>query len=121
MIRRPPRSTLFPYTTLFRSVLDPRLHVVEEAQAEDRPDILGEEARVEGGADGALDPAQHDGLLNSLRALDRDLLDDDRGLLGPLRCGQRRLEERRDKGENNGETDSPRGRHRALSGVGTAS
>src|SRR3989442_8267515 len=24
MIRRPPRSTLFPYTTLFRSVLDPR-------------------------------------------------------------------------------------------------
>src|SRR5438132_7618576 len=26
MIRRPPRSTLFPYTTLFRSVLDrPRL------------------------------------------------------------------------------------------------
>src|SRR3712207_6860471 len=34
MIRRPPRSTLFPYTTLFRSVLDrddadrrPALHV----------------------------------------------------------------------------------------------
>src|SRR3712207_8675659 len=24
MIRRPPRSTLFPYTTLFRSTLDPR-------------------------------------------------------------------------------------------------
>src|SRR6266480_5172766 len=24
MIRRPPRSTLFPYTTLFRSVLAPR-------------------------------------------------------------------------------------------------
>src|SRR5256885_14327451 len=24
MIRRPPRSTLFPYTTLFRSPLDPR-------------------------------------------------------------------------------------------------
>src|SRR2546425_1839663 len=24
MIRRPPRSTLFPYTTLFRSVLGPR-------------------------------------------------------------------------------------------------
>src|SRR5260370_8861853 len=23
MIRRPPRSTLFPYTTLFRSVIDP--------------------------------------------------------------------------------------------------
>src|SRR3712207_8169416 len=24
MIRRPPRSTLFPYTTLFRSILPPR-------------------------------------------------------------------------------------------------
>src|SRR3989441_5218808 len=24
MIRRPPRSTLFPYTTLFRSVFDPQ-------------------------------------------------------------------------------------------------
>src|SRR5438132_2948167 len=26
MIRRPPRSTLFPYTTLFRSALELRLH-----------------------------------------------------------------------------------------------
>src|SRR2546422_7168561 len=33
MIRRPPRSTLFPYTTLFRSpaywIVDPDEHVVE--------------------------------------------------------------------------------------------
>src|SRR2546430_8727210 len=32
MIRRPPRSTLFPYTTLFRSLqraLDPALHLDE--------------------------------------------------------------------------------------------
>src|SRR2546429_7246774 len=28
MIRRPPRSTLFPYTTLFRSLLQERLTVV---------------------------------------------------------------------------------------------
>src|SRR2546421_6962264 len=27
MIRRPPRSTLFPYTTLFRSAGDPVVHV----------------------------------------------------------------------------------------------
>src|SRR5260370_15561357 len=27
MIRRPPRSTLFPYTTLFRSSQRPRLHL----------------------------------------------------------------------------------------------
>src|SRR2546430_10049239 len=32
MIRRPPRSTLFPYTTLFRSHVDD--HVLEEASAE---------------------------------------------------------------------------------------
>src|SRR5690554_804909 len=31
MIRRPPRSTLFPYTTLFRSVVDDK---IEEAKAE---------------------------------------------------------------------------------------
>src|SRR2546426_5574267 len=28
MIRRPPRSTLFPYTTLFRSHAAPRLHAL---------------------------------------------------------------------------------------------
>src|SRR3712207_8544102 len=37
MIRRPPRSTLFPYTTLFRS----HLGLVDEPQLlEDRPDVL---------------------------------------------------------------------------------
>src|SRR3712207_8982682 len=35
MIRRPPRSTLFPYTTLFRSVLE-RLRPVDAAQPERR-------------------------------------------------------------------------------------
>src|SRR2546422_2466799 len=39
MIRRPPRSTLFPYTTLFRSgtVVDPVGVVVLELHARDRP------------------------------------------------------------------------------------
>src|SRR2546426_4421004 len=36
MIRRPPRSTLFPYTTLFRSHLDQRrqeaMHPIEQRQ-----------------------------------------------------------------------------------------
>src|SRR6266581_8270880 len=36
MIRRPPRSTLFPYTTLFRS--DPRRGVVCIGPAPDGPD-----------------------------------------------------------------------------------
>src|SRR2546423_10814197 len=31
MIRRPPRSTLFPYTTLFRSRQDERVHDPEQA------------------------------------------------------------------------------------------
>src|SRR3712207_8594714 len=35
MIRRPPRSTLFPYTTLFRSAPDPRLLVLNEPLATD--------------------------------------------------------------------------------------
>src|SRR2546426_9202909 len=33
MIRRPPRSTLFPYTTLFRSLAD-RLHLGTAAEAQ---------------------------------------------------------------------------------------
>src|SRR5438132_4427276 len=37
MIRLPPRSTLFPYTTLFRSVEDPRQYRLRhEAEAADR-------------------------------------------------------------------------------------
>src|SRR2546427_12021394 len=34
MIRRPPRSTLFPYTTLFRSLIAPPYDVIS---SEDRP------------------------------------------------------------------------------------
>src|SRR3712207_7948187 len=34
MIRRPPRSTLFPYTTLFRSRVDPRQLLQRDAQRE---------------------------------------------------------------------------------------
>src|SRR2546430_3093780 len=46
MIRRPPRSTLFPYTTLFRSLFKHRnvrqvtvLFGVIEAVADDEPDV----------------------------------------------------------------------------------
>src|SRR2546430_13466678 len=56
MIRRPPRSTLFPYTTLFRSILDGDGDPVEQAQPlapHDRQ--LGGARRVERGVgrDGA--------------------------------------------------------------------
>src|SRR5258708_16859677 len=40
MIRRPPRSTLFPYTTLFRSVLvGDRAHL--EREADEARELLG--------------------------------------------------------------------------------
>src|SRR3712207_7003795 len=60
MIRRPPRSTLFPYTTLFRSVVvPPRLAVVParslaEADLAEQPGLLQVLQRVvDGGvADG---------------------------------------------------------------------
>src|SRR3712207_8319871 len=35
MIRRPPRSTLFPYTTLFRSVEDVRVSLLDLVQEHD--------------------------------------------------------------------------------------
>src|SRR3712207_7475644 len=40
MIRRPPRSTLFPYTTLFRSLLEG----VEELGGAEADDVLGRQA-----------------------------------------------------------------------------
>src|SRR3712207_7838916 len=56
MIRRPPRSTLFPYTTLFRSALP---HVEEDgrvrADEEEQPD------RVRQDDQGGVLDAQHDG------------------------------------------------------------
>src|SRR5258707_9357190 len=40
MIRRPPRSTLFPYTTLFRSTRE------QLARLESRGEVLGSESKV---------------------------------------------------------------------------
>src|SRR2546430_13673114 len=45
MIRRPPRSTLFPYTTLFRSVIGPRSNIQDNAVVHldtDYPTTVGE-------------------------------------------------------------------------------
>src|SRR5258708_31954140 len=39
MIRRPPRSTLFPYTTLFRSLEDEFYHVILEVVREVNVDV----------------------------------------------------------------------------------
>src|SRR3712207_7737623 len=42
MIRRPPRSTLFPYTTLFRSSRVGPMEITVVIPTRDRPAILGE-------------------------------------------------------------------------------
>src|SRR2546422_7093533 len=44
MIRRPPRSTLFPYTTLFRSLIEAALPfpIAGERHRDDRGDPVGE-------------------------------------------------------------------------------
>src|SRR2546425_7751364 len=52
MIRRPPRSSLFPYTTLFRS------HRVEPLRGE-RHDLVLADARSEGLGDILVDPVHH--------------------------------------------------------------
>src|SRR2546421_9260602 len=41
MIRRPPRSTLFPYTTLFRSVAGVAFRQVDPAGLEERAGTVG--------------------------------------------------------------------------------
>src|SRR3712207_6924507 len=63
MIRRPPRSTLFPYTTLFRS--EANLAALEVREALDWPIGQGHE-RVERRADERADTDQRQALLNSL-------------------------------------------------------
>src|SRR3712207_6965873 len=56
MIRRPPRSTLFPYTTLFRSEHEGEQHADEDAGHGERqfdlaPDLPRAGAEVAGGVD----------------------------------------------------------------------
>src|SRR3712207_9167548 len=62
MIRRPPRSTLFPYTTLFRSAGDVLLEVVAERVAvpprHDRRLARPPGARVDRTGDADADPAR---------------------------------------------------------------
>src|SRR3712207_7915750 len=48
MIRRPPRSTLFPYTTLFRSDPEQRLPPEPDDAAEHRPDVRPQDRSSQG-------------------------------------------------------------------------
>src|SRR3712207_8254685 len=71
MIRRPPRSTLFPYTTLFRSRILGRLLGFEDLVLVFAPLVNGKDGTVEGSlpvpfaADGV---EQHGDLVTALRA-----------------------------------------------------
>src|SRR2546426_6908838 len=47
MIRRPPRSTLFPYTTLFRSELQPAIDIMSASGAKLAHNPLPTGARLE--------------------------------------------------------------------------
>src|SRR5258708_25033913 len=50
MIRRPPRSTLFPYTTLFRSIDEILRHALGETwPAHQHPNFCSEAAQEDGG------------------------------------------------------------------------
>src|SRR2546422_3386925 len=60
MIRRPPRSTLFPYTTLFRSVLELRVRLPEVVEQparrrDDHVDAAPERVLLRAHADAAED------------------------------------------------------------------
>src|SRR3712207_8835151 len=57
MIRRPPRSTLFPYTTLFRSSVPHLLGLASEMEAQ-RDHILGAPKDPDGLDDALLERAQ---------------------------------------------------------------
>src|SRR3712207_7353894 len=46
MIRRPPRSTLFPYTTLFRSAQVAGYAVLDDQQEQDRRDAAHHDRQV---------------------------------------------------------------------------
>src|SRR2546427_6472199 len=46
MIRRPPRSTLFPYTTLFRSRERPRRHLGLQLPPMEGPVLPGQDSRI---------------------------------------------------------------------------
>src|SRR5258708_22250668 len=67
MIRRPPRSTLFPYTTLFRSVCaDVVLAGVLLVPVENASDEGGDEGSVSlGGGDGLMRSEEHTSELQS--------------------------------------------------------
>src|SRR3989441_5268711 len=74
MIRRPPRSTLFPYTTLFRSLHDAHLHRrprPAEGRVAADPHALERDGRAERGAHAERVPFAVGGDAGSVRGHER--------------------------------------------------
>ncbi len=67
-------------------VLHLELHVVEEPEREDRPQILGEARRLKLCADLDAHTPENDGLLDAAIPLNHDVFDDDRRSSGWRRC-----------------------------------
>src|SRR5438034_2847537 len=67
MIRRPPRSTLFPYTTLFRSQMVPLMDQLEQAGAAHSGNAQQKGVTGGGGAVDAAEERGHDGDRKSTR------------------------------------------------------
>src|SRR5256884_3007945 len=106
MIRRPPRSTLFPYTTLFRSVVaQPGRRLAAPRARPDPGEVLRQDERAPGYAQiGQALVQPHVRLPGRLRADAAELLGRgvaERWLLVPERGENRdRGNERRDQGEH---------------------
>src|SRR2546426_5094297 len=82
MIRRPPRSTLFPYTTLFRSITE------RADRAQRRRGIFGADAERHAGAGPAADPREHGDVLLAVRPeVGHRVADDARRALEPPQLG----------------------------------
>src|SRR5947209_18579459 len=62
MIRRPPRSTLFPYTTLFRSKNQAVATSQEAVQNQNEPQLRDENAHNDKSVHGVLNPTYQAGL-----------------------------------------------------------
>src|SRR5258708_28922189 len=83
MIRRPPRSTLFPYTTLFRSSRNARRAVGDAAGLGDRAGRgAGNHRRVVDAVDG-----DGDELLGAVHGGDRESRGHPAALLSPVNLG----------------------------------
>src|SRR2546426_9519575 len=100
MIRRPPRSTLFPYTTLFRSAFD-----ATDVDVVDRLAVLVEADRPAGRV-GDRDPAQgleeRVGVLDLAAHLLESLLEEEAGRVGADRVVARLRAERLAVGPDEG-------------------